>query len=214
MFRGSCYMNNYSGQKIDKNIKIIYRNKMSNTDISKFLKYDYSESNMKILFKNLTCSFDAIDKQKWDIFCKEFQTLKDDKKLLYDFEEFYYIKKRQSLLKVDLVCQIVTYMKKNMNFLYSENLFRTINCLYLKKYLYLFEKKVATFIVDMKKFSFYMTEKEKQKLENNIIFLQDFLQEIAIRKKKKYLSYYNIFYNGSAKQINIHGIKELIYQFI
>ena len=192
----------------------MYTNKMSNTDISKFLKSDYSESNMKILFKKLTTSFDIINQQKWDIFYREFQSLKDDKKLLYDFEEFYYIRKRQSLLKVDLVCQIVTYMKKNMNFLYSENLFETIDCLYLKKYLYLFEKKVATFIVDMKNFSFYMTEKEKQKLENNIILLQDFLQEINNRKKKRYLSYYNIFYNGSAKQININGIKEMIYQFI
>lgn len=192
----------------------MYTNKMFDADISKFLKSDYSESNMKILFKKLTTSFDIINQQKWNIFNREFQNMKDDKKLLYDFEEFYYIKKRQSLLKVVLVCQIVKYINKNIDCIYSENFAETIDCLYLKKYLYLFEKKVATFIVDMKKFSFYMTEKEKQKVENNIILLQDFLQEINNRKKTRYLSYYNIFYNGSAKHININGIKEMIYQFI
>jgi len=178
------------------------------------LKHDYSEPNMKAIFNNLTSSFDTINQHKWDILYREFQNLNDSQKELYDFEELIYVKKRETIIKVGLICEIVNYMKKNMDNIYSENFLKTTNCSYLKKYLKLFEQKIATFIIKMKNFSFYMTEKEKQKLENDILLLQNFLQEIESRKKKRYLSYYNVFYNGSAKKINIFGIKETIYEFI
>ena len=71
------------------------------------LKHDYSEPNMKAIFNNLTSSFDTINQHKWDILYREFQNLNDSQKELYDFEELIYVKKRETIIKVGLICEIV-----------------------------------------------------------------------------------------------------------